>query len=204
MVQKANFKLDDFKASMAEEGVANTDRFEVLISTPNCLQGLDRPYTGIASLRAEHVSFPPMLINNKRVQIYGPSEPRPMSLDYGGENLSITFLLDEWMLVKNMFDYWMQSIVDIDNSLVSYQEDYTTTIEIRQLNRQDDIVYACQIEGIYPYIQSTLEADNSAAGGVHRLTVGFTYRKWKNLVLPDFGGNVSQSQRDSNVKVTVL
>lgn len=200
----SNFTLDQFKAIVLGEGLAMSDRYEVAITSPRCLDGTAYQYTNKASILADHVQFPPMQVANKRVQIFGVSEPRPVALDYGGDNLGITFLMDNSMQVKDMFDYWIQCIVDVDNALVAYQDDYICDIYIRQLDKADRVTYECLIEGAYPYAQSSLDANAAAAGSVQRLNVGFAYRKWRNTGLPAFGQNATQTKRDSTVKVTVL
>lgn len=206
MTNPATFSLDSFKGSIGTDGVAWTDRYEVSITAPTCITSADASFDAstLASIRADHVNFPPMTINNKRLQIYGTSEPRPMSIDYGGEGLSITFLLDKGMKIKNMFDYWMQCIVDVDNALVGYQDDYICTLEIRQLDKTDNITYAVQIIDAYPFAQMPIDKNNSAQNSTDRLTVGFSYRKWANMGLPDFGTNASQPLLNQQVAVNTF
>jgi hypothetical protein len=205
MTSTASFSINDFMASMSANGLAWADRFEVSITTPKCLTGSSYDVSKLASIRADHVSFPPLTINSKRLQIFGASEPRPQSLDYGGENgLQIAFLLDKDMTIKSMFDYWLQSIVDVDNALVAYQSQYVTTLTIKQLDKNNNVTYSVEIDDTYPFATMSIDLDNASGNLPTRLMVGFAYRKWKNLGLPAFGQNASQSARITDVTVTKM
>lgn len=200
----AAFNLENFKSAIADRGVAWSDRYEIQFYAPNCLEGTDYDETELATLYAEHVNLPGMVITNKRQQIFGPSDPRPMSMDFGGENLTITFLADSQMDLRDMFDYWVQCIIDPDNYTVAYQEDYTATLFIKLLDKSDNEVYSVKIEDCYPFMVSPIDVNASAQNSVARFTVSFAYRKWKNEALPSFGENASQNARETQVKVTTF
>ena len=63
------------------------------------------------SLLCESANFPPLNINTKAQRIYGPAYQRPVGSDYGGDGISLTFHVDRQMLVKRLFDAWMETIV---------------------------------------------------------------------------------------------
>jgi hypothetical protein len=204
MTNKASFNLDAFKGAIGLNSVVWQDRYEIKISPPACLTGTSYDDTTLANLYADHVGFPQIMINNKRFQAFGPSAPRPMSIDYGGEGLPITFILDGSMAIKSMFDYWMQCVIDPDNYSVAYQDSYTCHIEIRQLDKNNNIIYTCEMEDAYPFVQSAVEMGNSMTNQASHLTVGFAYRKWKNLGLPDHGSNAVQAERTAAVTVNQI
>lgn len=203
----STYSLDNFKAEINRSGIAWTDRFEVIISPPQCISESSNTvydHSGLISLYAEQVSLPSLILESKRLQIYGPSSPRPIGINYGGDGLNITFLLDEKMNVKTMFDFWIQSVVSGDSFLVAYQDTYTCDIRIRQLDKNDNIMYEVLIQDAYPFSTQNVDLNNSAQNSAGRLNVAFAYRKWKNIALPDFGANASQVKRNSDVQVTVL
>ena len=80
----AVFSLSNFVGTIAANGVAFTDRYEVTITPPNCIKA-NSLYnrSNLAGLMADHCAIPGLTINNKRLQIYGASYPRPMTMDYG-------------------------------------------------------------------------------------------------------------------------
>jgi hypothetical protein len=181
---QAMFSLDDFKGEVLGNGLAEEDRFEVLMGVPPCLAGGNPWGQSMQSSlkRVESTSFPPMTLFVKQRKIFGAASQVPVSLDYGGESgLSITFLVDRDMNTKKMFDAWMGSIVDLDSQTVAYPASYSTTITLNQLDRTDGVVYQTQITDAYPKIIGPMTLAMTSQGAYHRLTITFAYRKWKCL-----------------------
>jgi hypothetical protein len=130
-------------------------------------------------------SLPPVNISTKSFKIFGPTYQRPFSAEYGGEGISMTFHVDRDMQVKKFFDNWTAKVVDPDSGFVGFQEDYISTIRLRQLNEQDDITYELELYEAFPRSVNLLELNNSAQNQTHRLNVLFAYRYWKD-VSPEF------------------
>jgi hypothetical protein len=84
------------------------------------------------------------------------------------------------MQVKKFFDEWTAKVVDPDTGLVGYQEEYTTTIRLRQLDEQDTVTYGIELTEAFPRSVNLLELNNSAQNQTHRLNVLFAYRYWKD------------------------
>ena len=101
---KANFNLQKFIGQSKTEGFARTNRFEVMITTPPVIEQSKKNYGQIASLYAELTNLPPLSLNVRSFRTYGPLHQRPISSDYGGDGLSMTFHLDSNMNIKRYFD----------------------------------------------------------------------------------------------------
>jgi hypothetical protein len=100
--------------------------------------------------------------------------------EYGGEGVSLTFHVDRDMNVKKFFDEWTAVVVDPDTGLVNYQENYISTINLRQLNEQENVTYELELFEAFPRSVNLLELNNSAQNQTHRLNVLFAYRYWKD------------------------
>jgi hypothetical protein len=85
------------------------------------------------------------------------------------------------MQVKKFFDEWTAKVVDPDTGLVGYQEDYISTIRLRQLDEQDNVTYEIELSEAFPRSVNLLELNNSAQNQTHRLNVLFAYRYWKDM-----------------------
>jgi hypothetical protein len=85
------------------------------------------------------------------------------------------------MQVKKFFDNWTSMVVDPDTGLVGYQEEYATTIRLRQLDEQDNVTYEIELSEAFPRSINLLELNNSAQNQTHRLNVLFAYRYWKDI-----------------------
>jgi hypothetical protein len=177
----ANFNLSQFIGAVRSDSLARVNRFEILLNAPITLSGKNQLYSGAVSLYCEMASLPLVNISTKSFKIFGPTYQRPFGAEYGGEGISFTFHVDRDMQVKKFFDNWTAMVVDPDSGLVGYQEDYATTIKIRQLDEQDNITYELELLEAFPRSVNLLELNNSAQNQTHRLNVLFAYRYWKDV-----------------------
>ena len=181
----SNFNLSQFIGAVREDSFARVNRFEVFINAPSTLTNKNIANSGAVSLYCEMASLPPVNISTKSFKIFGPTYQRPFSAEYGGEGISLTFHVDRDMQVKKFFDEWTAKVVDPDSGFVGFQEDYISTIRLRQLNEQDEVTYELELEEAFPRSVNLLELNNSAQNQTHRLNVLFAYRYWKD-VSPEF------------------
>lgn len=176
----ANFSLKNFRSEVNRRGLAKPNRFEVIIQLPIALtsQKISASDTRLVSLMCEAASLPTQSIGVKTQRIYGPVYQRPYSVDYGGEGLSMTFLLDQQMDVKALFDAWISKIVDPMQYFVYYHNTYVSKIQINQLNEKDKTSYSVLLEDAFPRSVALLELNNTTQNQVHKLNVTFGYRRW--------------------------
>ena len=156
----ANFSLKRFQAEVRQRGLAKQNRFEILFPIPAGLQRVFKDIQ-IVNMFCESTSLPPQNINVKTQRIYGPVYQRPVSADYGGEGITMTFILDQQMDIKALFDAWLGIVVDPKQYFVHYQSDYVVPIEIMQLNEKDEITYSALLEDAFPRNYTLLELNQS-------------------------------------------
>jgi hypothetical protein len=178
---KASFNLSQFIGAVREDSFARVNRFEVFITAPRTLLGKNINNSDAVSLYCEMASLPPVNISTKSFKIFGPTYQRPFGAEYGGEGISLTFHVDRDMQVKKFFDEWTARVVDPDSGLVGYQDDYISTIRLRQLDEQDNVTYEIELLEAFPRSINLLELNNSAQNQTHRLNVLFAYRYWKDI-----------------------
>ena len=177
-VKKSVFSLDAFRATVLNDSLARTNRFEVMIIPPQKL----RPYMGqLASLYCESASLPMLNINTKSHKIFGPAYQRPMTSDYGGEGMSFVFHVDRDMVVRKFFEEWMHLIVDPNTFGVSFQEDYITSVFIRQLDEQNNVTHDIELLEAFPKNMNLMDLNNSSSNQTHRLNILFAFRYWKDV-----------------------
>jgi hypothetical protein len=187
--------LEQFISQVNKLGLARTNLFDVEIGTPSCIRASGPSIPRLVNLFCQSANFPPTNIGVRELRIAGPSYKRPYNIDYGGEGISLTFLVDRNMDVKGYFDLWMANIIDPYEFNAFYNEketQYTTDIYIRQLTEttpriaeyefiQDTVdikdKYYVKLEDAFPRNIGMIELDSSAQNSVHKLTVNFAYRK---------------------------
>ena len=187
-MSKSHFSLSNFQAQVATSALARTNRFEVIITPPKIAQRKDK--SELASLFCEVSNLPPLNINVKAFKMYGPNHQRPIGSDYGGDGLSMTFHLDSGMTIKKFFDDWMEGIVTRDTYNVNYQDNYATSILLKQLRPsqdvKDDVMYEIELIEAFPRSMNIVEFNNSAQNQTQRLTVVFAYRYWRRTDIKKF------------------
>jgi hypothetical protein len=176
----ANFSVQNFIKEVQNRDLARVNLFEVTITPPPALTFFDDQR--IISLFCDSTSLPSQKILTKRHTIYGETEPRPYSVDFGS-TINLTFVLDASMHVRSFFDRWMDMVVDRDSNNVNYQSYYVGGLRVAQLRSKEHTeAYAAEFVGAFPIAVNLLPVDNNQSNIVHRMDVTFEYRKWNPLV----------------------
>jgi hypothetical protein len=167
----------------------------VEIPTPVCITGDVGTVPRLIKVFCQSASFPATNIGVRELKIAGPTYKRPYSIDYGGEGIALTFLVDRKMELKSYFDVWMNKIIDPYEYTAHYDEKetkYTTDITVRQITEitrpsgeyefvQESVDkgtdYFVKLRDAFPRNIGMIELDSSAQNSVHKLTVNFAYRK---------------------------
>lgn len=171
------FSIMDFRGKMNAHSLARSNRFEAIIIPPNPLSSFGREI----SIMVESIVFPSMSISAKAFKTHGPNHQLPIGSDYGGDGIPITFWLDGRMDNKRFFDAWLELIVGGTDYLVKYQQEYTTSIYINQLNEMNEPVYGIELIDAFPRSFSQIQLDNNAVNQVSRLNSIISFRRWKEL-----------------------
>ena len=173
----SNFSISNFISEVNSRGLARPSRFEVFILPPPGLGAL----TGsgrFVSLMCESASLPAMSISTKPFRIYGASYQRPVSSEFNGDGITLSFYIDNQMEVKSFFDAWMFKVVNPNSFNVSYQQEYVSQIKIAQLDEQNTESYSVYLEDAFPRAVNMLDLNMGATNQVHKLNVTFAYRRW--------------------------
>lgn len=173
----SNFSISNFISEVNIRGLARPNRFEVFILPPSGLGG----FTGsgrLVSLLCESASLPAMSVSTKPYRIYGASYQRPVSSEFNGDGITLSFYIDNKMEVKSFFDAWMFKIVNPNSFNVSYQREYVSQIKISQLDEKNNENYSIYLEDVFPRAVNMLDLNMGSTNQVHKLNVTFAYRRW--------------------------
>ena len=99
--------LQEFMALAKRKGFSRTDRFAVGFAPPSLMS--DGPWSvQDLALLCEEATFPTKTINTRTLRIHALNEQRAHTLDYGGETISFTFLVDHSWQTRFFFEEWMR------------------------------------------------------------------------------------------------
>lgn len=206
---KSTFNLQNFKSSVLTYGVARPTRFEVEITYPPCLNTPRRDNqitvnsTRLMNLYCENAVLPQLNISVAPQRIHGPNYQNPIASDFGGEAITLSFLVDTRMTVKNFFESWMKCIVDPYTFNVAYQKDpdkgYISPIAIKQLDEQDNVTYAIELRDAFPRNIGIMDLNSAALNTPHKLNVTFAYRFWRQT----YPINEKAGEQNKNADITI-
>lgn len=205
MVNKTLTTLENFRSEVMARNLARPNRFEVLIQLPKALSSERGVENGrLVSIFCESTTLPTKTIGVRQQKIQGPAYQRPVSIDYGGEGITMTFLVDQQMIVKEFFDHWMEKVISNYSFNVNYQDEYTSLIRIYQLNQQDERVYGVMLTDAFPRAIAQMDLNHSTQNQVHKLNVTFAYRKWeattlRNSFLPKISNVVDTAKQSGSI-----
>lgn len=179
--------LDQFIGEVRSKGLARQNRFTLDITLPS---GMSNTYheLQLVHLFCEQAVLPGIALSTQPIRTFG--ENREVVYDRNFENITLTFLVDTNMLVKKLFDDWMNAIIDPVTRLNRYYETYATQMNIIVQNIANNDMYECVLFEAYPKSIQAITLDNNSKD-VMKLNVTFAY---KNHITKNWGAT------DANVK----
>jgi hypothetical protein len=175
--------ISEFKSSFSKD-VARSNRFDVQIPIPPVLL----PYFGTArtlNYRCESAQLPGKSFTTME-QKFGsaPVEKFPYATNF--TDIDLTFIVDDDMQQKLLFDGWMNYVSPVYNYNIRYKSDYTTALTINQYDVENKLTYSVNLYDAYPISMNQLDL-NWGNDGMHKLVVTFAYTNWQNNSLQDVG-----------------
>lgn len=174
--------LHDFKSSFKGD-LAKVNRFDVEIPLPLTLLTYVKTARNLL-YRCEVANLPGRTFATMEQKTYGPVEKYPYLSTYN--DMDLTFIVDDDMSQKTLFDGWINFINPSYNNNMRYKENYATTLTINQYDVSNEKTYSVSLMDAYPISMNQLDLDWNG-DGYHKLTVTFAYTYWKNLTLQGLG-----------------
>lgn len=174
--------INEFKSSFRKD-VARPHKFDVNVNIPLVLI----PYiSGARSLvyRCEAASLPGRTMATTEQKTYGPVEKFPYLNTY--TDIDLTFIVDDDMQQKILFDAWLNFINPLYNNHIRYKQEYATILTINQYDVTNKLTYSVNLYDAFPISMNQMDLDWSN-DGYHKLNVTFAYTYWQNNSLQAFG-----------------
>lgn len=165
--------IDRLKSAIgAHKNVAVSNRYEVKIFGPT-IKVID---SVMLSLFATSVQIPSRNIFTSEFTNGNITLKNPYT--YNDEDITISFILTNDYIARNVFETWINKIIDNQQYIVGYKSEYTGTVEISHLSQQNKEVHRVKLIEAYPITMSAIELSSDAENQVSKLDVTFTYTKY--------------------------
>jgi hypothetical protein len=198
----STFNIDNFRTEINRSGIAKSNRFELQILPPASLQSFSNE-SRLVNLYCDITNLPGMSIATKGLKLYGPAYQRPVSSEFNGEAINMTFYLDQKMNVKAFFDAWMFKTVNPNSFNVNYADQYISQIKITQLDERDREKYSVYLEDAFPRAMSIVDLSASAVNQAGRLNMTFAYRRWFSEH-PSYNGQFAKTNFDPKLTDPII
>ena len=182
----------------SRDGYAKANRYEVVILLPSGVTSCDFQGAGEAamatnvlsrlggetarriSFRCDSISIPG---RNLRTQmngnIYGP--PHEIVQGQTFAPVEATFYCGSDLAERYFFEDWQKITYNPDTYNINYYKEYVGSVEIYQLNEQDERTYGCKLEEVFPKTVAALAYSHGSNNQIQKVSVELAYRYWRNI-----------------------
>ena len=152
-------------------------------ANPNAstMQSLYKQLGQQVNLHCNTVSMPGHDLQAQDMQ-HGSAPGRQIvtSHDYAG-TINASFYLDSHMRERHFFEMWQKMAVSTTTHKANYYNDYIGSMEIYQLDVNNEVTYGIKATEVYPSTIGGIEYSYDSANQVATQAVSFEYRQWYNL-----------------------
>lgn len=175
-IQSSN--INQITEEIRTSGLAYANRYEVTIFPPGVMRVSNFSAMRSMSLRCESVTVPGRSFSTTPYRFYGPARNMPYEQIYSGE-LNIGFMVSEDLRERNFFEIWMAGVSNLVDYKMEFYNNYTTTMEIDVLSRdQDQPMFKFIIDEVYPKALGDLQVGYDKDNEFLRQEVTLSFRKY--------------------------
>ena len=190
----------------SKDGYAKANRYEVVIGLPSGVSQGSEDTAGKSALagnvqgqlagetarrisfRCDSISIPG---RNLRTQvnsnIYGPTHEIVQGLTFA--EVQATFYCGSDLAERYFFEEWQKVSYNPDTFNINYYKEYVGAVDIYQLNERDERTYGVRLEEAFPKTVGEIAYGHASANQINKVTVAFSYRKFRNLATEELGGD---------------
>ena len=188
-------KLENFFSEIRSQYTPRSDRFEVVFNVPRAL--INRANARQLSLYCEEAQIPGLAATNLPVKIGAWTEYRTQNVEFLTTEMSFTFIIDEKWRVREVFEEWIELAGDTNNKEVGYYDNYVSTIDIKSLSVNNDVLAEWTLVDATPKLINLTPVSWSNAGLI-RMSVSFSARNWykRNRAVEDAAAEEARLESD--------
>jgi len=144
-------------------------------------QSLGKQVARQLTLHCNSISMPGHDLQAQDMQ-HGSAPGRQIvqSHDYAG-TIAASFYLDSHLRERHYFEKWQKMAVSTTTHKANYYNDYIGSMEIYQLDVNNEVTYGIKATEVYPSTIGGIEYSYDSANQVATQAVSFEYRQWYNL-----------------------
>ena len=208
-----SFNVSNFKSQISSvNGVNGSNKFIAVVTTPPALNpvaeqlgaGTNRSTSSLEQEISENTGLLQFLCDSANIpgktlevldykpQGFGKTSKVPYGISF--DNLTLTFMIDSRHTVLNLFELWMQNIVNTSSSMrgemstyrnrtpfeIAYKSTYATTVELIFFNESGEYTKYTFYDA-YPVQTGSVQLAWEANDQIAKLPVEFTYSSYSSI-----------------------
>ena len=182
----------------SRDGYAKQTRYEVIIGLPsgvtqgsaddagetamstNVIGQLHGETARRISFRCDSISIPGRALRTAmNGNIYGPPHEVVQGMVYAP--VEATFYCGSDLAERYFFEEWQKVTYNPNTYDINYYKEYVGSIDIYQLNEQDERTYGVRLEEAFPKTVAALPYGHGNANSIQKVSVEFAYRYFRNI-----------------------
>ena len=197
----------------SRDGYARQNRYEVVILLPSGVTGASAQDSGTSaqagyvtgnlhgetarriSFRCNNITIPARSLRTSvNTNIYGPEHQVVQGQTYAP--VTAEFYCGSDLAERYFFEEWQKITYNPDTYNINYYKEYIGSVEIYQLNEQDERTYGCKLEECFPVTIGALPYGHGNANTIQTISVEFAYRYWRNIATEPQKANLDSTLQD--------
>ena len=189
----------------SKDGYAKANRYEVVIGLPSGATqasvddaGMDATATAVQQLlsgdtairisfRCDTISIPGRTLRTQmNGNIYGPPHEVVQGQTYA--EVQATFYCGSDLAERYFFEQWQKISYNSKTFDINYYKEDVGSVDIYQLDERDERRYGIRLEEAFPKSLGEIAYGHASSNQINKVTVGFSYRKFRNLATEELGG----------------
>lgn len=185
---------------------ARSNLYSVFVGLPRCVRAAGfsefRTWTEYVNFAADDVTVPSRQITTAQVKDFGMQ--RNYATGQVNSPITISFLVTKDLMMRHVFELWMNSAAGDQENRTSFYDQYTTNIIIQKWELGSNVVYkdhrdpriqqrlnrctgAWQMIGAFPTNISVMQLNNEATS-LMKMDIEFSYERYRfDQVLENLG-----------------
>jgi hypothetical protein len=177
--------LENFISTFNDVGVAQPNRYEVLLFPPRLRTATARVRWLAAArdiqLRCESVTLPGQnLSSTPDTNVHGPLREVVNNVNYA-DSVAMVFQASADLRERVFFENWQYTAFNKETWNVGYYNDYTGRVEIYILDKQNKRRYGLKLMECFPKSIGPTELSYASNNEILRLTIEMNFRYWETL-----------------------
>ena len=179
----ARFSINDFAAEIHKNtGLARPNKYRVSIPFPlaKAKDSDEIPPPSINPIFCHSATLPGRSIESATYDI-GRGKEYQIASKIAYENVDFSFYItnNNWY-ERNIFDLWLDNIINPINDYVKYKNTYTREVSIDCYNEHDDRTYGVKLINSFPLSINEVELSGESHEPVS-VTVSLAYDRWERV-----------------------